>query len=155
MAPGRVGEPREGAALCIERTYDASPEEVWQAWTDPQALIRWFGPADTGSVSGADLDVRVGGHYRIAFSTTDGEHHEVGGTYREVQPPDKLVFSWAWRSTPERESLVTLLFQPAGTGTHLVFRHDQFFDEAAREGHARGWAGAFDKLERHLREAPS
>ena len=98
----------------------------------------------------ADLDVRAGGHYRIAFNTTDGEHHQVGGTYRDVQPFRKLVFTWAWRSTPERESLVTLLFEPEGTGTHLVFRHERFFDDAAREGHARGWAGAFSKLDRYL-----
>lgn len=150
MAPARAGEPRERAGLTIERTYDASPEEVWEAWTDPQALIRWFGPADTGSVLGADLDVQPGGHYRIAFSTKDGEQHEVSGIYREVQPPHKLVFSWAWRSTPERESLVSLLFQPAGAGTHLIFRHEEFFDDAAREGHSRGWAGAFEKLERYL-----
>jgi uncharacterized protein YndB with AHSA1/START domain len=150
MEPGSAGESRESAGLAIERTYDASPQEVWQAWTDPQALMRWFGPEDTGSMLGADLDVREGGRYRIRFTTTDGEHHEVGGEYREVQPPHKLVFTWSWRSTPERESLVTLLFQPAGAGTHLVFRHERFFDEAARQGHARGWAGAFGKLDRYL-----
>jgi uncharacterized protein YndB with AHSA1/START domain len=154
MAPDRDGGPRQSEGLTIDRTYDASPEEVWEAWTDPRALTRWFGPADTGSVLAAELDVRVGGHYRIAFTTTDGEQHEVGGTYREVQPPRRLSFTWAWRSTPERESLVTLVMEPVGTGTRLVFRHERFFDDAAREGHARGWAGAFGKLDRLLDRTP-
>ena len=153
MGPERTGEPRERTSLTIERTYGASPEEVWRAWTDPRALSRWFGPENTGSVRLAELDVRIGGRYRIAFNTTDGEEHEVSGTYREVHPLRKLTFTWAWRSTPERESLVSLAFHPAGTGTRLVFTHDQFFDEAAREGHARGWSGAFHKLDRYLGDA--
>jgi len=155
MASGQAGESREHAALTIERTYDATPQEVWQAWTDPQALMRWFGPGDTDAMLDAELDVRTGGRYGISFTTLDGEHHHVGGTYQEVQSGRKLVFTWAWRSTPERESLVTLLFEPAGSGTHLVFRHEQFFDDAAREGHARGWAGAFAKLDAYLQRSPT
>ena len=150
MASGQADESGERTGLTIERTYDASPEEVWKAWTDPGALTRWFGPENTGSVRRAELDVRTGGRYRIAFDTTDGEEHEVGGTYLEVQRPRKLVFSWAWRSTPERESQVTLTLHPVGTGTRLVFAHERFFDEAARLGHARGWGGAFHKLDRYL-----
>lgn len=151
MAPEQPGESIRPASLTIEREYDASPEEVWQAWTDPQALTRWFGPGETTDVVQTNLDVRVGGSYRIAFITDDGERHDVSGIYREVQRPQKLVFSWAWRSTPERESLVTILITPAGAGTHLVFRHDQFFDQVARDNHERGWSGAFAKLDRVLR----
>lgn len=150
MASERVGESRERAGLTIERTYDASPEEVWKAWTDPGALTRWFGPEDTRSVLRAELDVRPGGRYRIAFETGDGEEHEVGGTYLEVMPFRRLVFSWAWRSTPERESQVTLALDPVANGTRLVFTHERFHDEAARQGHARGWGGAFSKLDRYL-----
>jgi len=155
MAPQRAGESGERTTLIIERTYDASPEEVWQAWTEPQALTRWFGPEDTRSVLHAELDVRAGGRYRIAFDTTDGESHEVGGTYLEAHRPRKLVFTWAWRSTPERESLVTITLQPDGAGTRLVFRHERFFDEAARQNHARGWSGAFRKLDGYLAVGPA
>jgi uncharacterized protein YndB with AHSA1/START domain len=58
------------------------------------------------------------------------------------------VFSWAWHSTPERESLVTVSLKPDGDGTLLTLHHEAFFDEAARDGHARGWNGALDKLEK-------
>ena len=113
--------------------------------------MKWFGPEETASVLLADLDVRVGGRYHIAFVTSDGEHHDVSGVYREVVEYRKLVFTWAWRTTPERESLVTIELRPSGIGTSLVFKHEQFFDEAARDGHERGWSGTFRKLERYLR----
>jgi uncharacterized protein YndB with AHSA1/START domain len=72
----------------------------------------------------------------------------VSGAYREVVPNEKLVFTWAWRSTPERESLVTILIAPDGGGSLLTLIHEQFFDEAARDRHELGWTGSLDKLER-------
>ena len=62
-------------SLSITRHYAVPPEKVWRAWTDPQALSRWFGPGETDSVTRAELDVRVGGRYRVAFRTQDGEEH--------------------------------------------------------------------------------
>jgi uncharacterized protein YndB with AHSA1/START domain len=79
-----------------------------------------------------------------------GEHHEVGGIYREMVPNQRLVFSWAWHTTPERESLVTVSLKPDGDGTLLTLTHEQFFDEVARDGHQRGWNGALDKLQNVL-----
>ena len=70
------------------------------------------------------------------------------GVYREVVPNEKLVFTWAWKSTPERESLVTVTFKPDGAGTLLTLLHEQFFDADARDRHQQGWAGAIDKLEK-------
>lgn len=150
MASDPASQSPRRPALAIERTYAVPPEKVWQAWTDPQALIKWFGPEETESVLRAELDVRVGGRYHIAFVTNDGENHDVSGVYREVVQNRKLVFTWAWRSTPERESLVTIILQPSDGGTELSFRHEQFFDEAARDGHERGWTGTFRKLDRYL-----
>ncbi len=141
---------REKPSLSLTRKFSAPPERVWQAWTEPQALIRWFGP-DAGKVSRANLDLRVGGRYHIAFNTLDGEHHDVSGEYREVQPNRRLVFTWAWKSTPERESLVTLTFRPSGTGTEFTLLHEQFFDAAARDRHEFGWTGSLAKLEQVLR----
>ena len=80
----------------------------------------------------------------------DGEHHDVSGAYREFIPNEKLVFTWAWKTTPERESLVTLTFKPDGDGTLFTMLHEQFFDETARDSHNKGWTGAIDKLEIYL-----
>ena len=109
------------------------------------ALVRALATV-AGSVR-ADMDVRVGGRFRVSFKTENGEHHEVGGVYREVVPNEKLVFSWAWHITPERESLVTVYMQADGDGTLFTLHHEQFFDQAARDGHESGWTGTMDKLE--------
>ena len=115
-------------------------------------MSRWFGPGDTECVTRAELDVRVGGRYDIAFRTQDGEEHGVSGVYQEVWPPERISFTWAWQSTPERVSVVTIeLHATEDGGTRLDFRHDRFFDRAARDNHERGWTGTFRKLERFLR----
>jgi uncharacterized protein YndB with AHSA1/START domain len=136
-------------SLTLARRLNAPPDKVFAAWTDPEKIVHWFGPSETvsGSVT-AEMDVRVGGGFRISFRTVDGEYHQVGGKYREVVPDQRLVFSWAWHSTPERESMVTVTMKPDGDGTLLTLNHGQFFDEAARDGHKRGWTGTLDKLEK-------
>ena len=148
-----ASQVNEKPSLTLSRVYDASPEKVWRAWTDPQALKQWFGP-DGGDVSLAETDVRVGGRFHVIFSTLDGEQHDVSGVYREVQPHRKLVFTWAWKSTPERGSLVTLTFRPSGGSTEFNMLHEQFFDVAARDRHEHGWAGSLVKLGRFLNGAP-
>ncbi|MEW6640836.1 MAG: SRPBCC domain-containing protein [Pseudomonadota bacterium] len=136
-------------SLTLARRLNADPAKVFAAWIDPEKIIHWFGPAETvpGSVK-ADMDVRIGGSFRISFTTADGEYHEVGGQYREVVADQRLVFSWAWHSTPERVSVVTVTIRPDGNGSLLTLNHGQFFDEAARDGHQRGWTGTLDKLEK-------
>lgn len=140
----------EPSALCLRRRYPVAPEKVWRAWTDPQALIRWFGPGEPDSVTVAEVDLRVGGRYHIVFHTPDGEDHDVSGVYQEVEPHRRLVFSWAWRSTPERVSRVTLEFEAVAGGCELLFTHDRFFDRQARVNHERGWTPTFGKLEAFL-----
>jgi uncharacterized protein YndB with AHSA1/START domain len=103
----------------ITRHFSAPTEKVWCAWTDPQALARWFGPENEGVVSLAEFDVRVGGRYHIRFGVAGGEVHDVSGVYQEVGP-------------------------------ELIFVHEQFYDQTARDGHHQGWAGAFAKLDRFL-----
>jgi uncharacterized protein YndB with AHSA1/START domain len=140
----------EKPSLTIKRRVNAAPEKVYAAWTDPEKILKWFGP-DSGPVHEAATDVRVGGRYAVSFSTEDGEQHDVSGVYREVVPNRKLVFTWAWRTLPpERESLVTILIKPDGSGSILTLIHEQFFDEAARDGHRKGWTGCLDKLEHYL-----
>jgi uncharacterized protein YndB with AHSA1/START domain len=143
----------ERPSLTLERFYPVAPQKVWRAWTDPRALSRWFGPGGPQPVALAELDVRVGGRFRILFGGTQGTEHEVQGVYREVVPNRRLVFTWVWpRSTPERESRVSIELREARGGTELVFTHAQFFDEAVRDDHGKGWSETFVKLERYLLE---
>jgi len=139
-------------SLTITRRLRASPQKVYAAWTNSEKLIRWFATAQAkpGSIE-ADLDLRVGGRYRISFTDgKSGEYHEVGGLYREVVPNVRLKFTWAWHSTPERESLVTIELKPDASGTLMSFRHEQFVDQTSRDNHERGWNKFLDVLEQYL-----
>jgi uncharacterized protein YndB with AHSA1/START domain len=136
-------------SLTIRRRVDAPPAQVYAAWTDPKRMVRWWGPG-AAEAHVAEADPRVGGWFRVKFRTPDGEEHDVRGIYRDVVPNRRLVFTWAWRTMPERESLVTVALQSEGEGTLLVLTHEQFFDESARDRHEYGWNAALDKLERYL-----
>ena len=141
----------EKPALTLTRTYPVAPEKVWRAWTDAETLKKWWAPGPGQPVSAAELDVRAGGRFRIVFGGADGKANECAGVYREVVPNRKLVFTWCWpNSTPDRVSVVTIEFNRSAAGTDLVFKHEQFFDEKARDGHLRGWTAALDGLGRFL-----
>ena len=134
-------------SLALQRHYPVAPEKVWRAWTDAEAVKRWWGPGRGEPVSLAELDVRVGGRFRIVFGGPDGKMHECAGVYQEVVPNRKLVFTWHWpNSTPERISVVTIEFRASPTGTDLASKHEQLFDEKARDDHKRGWSASLDKL---------
>jgi uncharacterized protein YndB with AHSA1/START domain len=134
-------------SLTLKRRLKASPAKVFAAWTDPEKVKRWMGPGEI-KVLLAETDPRVGGRYRWLMRSPEGKDHDVGGVYREVVANEKLVFTWAWQSLPERESLVTVEFKPDGDGTLLTLTHEQFADDETRDSHQGGWSGALDKLEK-------
>jgi uncharacterized protein YndB with AHSA1/START domain len=132
-------------SLTLRRRINASPERVYAAWTQPSQLMQWMHPYDNVCIH-AEADVRVGGGFRVIMRAPDGEQHDVSGTYLEVVPNARLVFTWAWRSTPERESRVTVMLREDGHATELTLKHEHFFDEAARDAHEGGWSDALDHL---------
>jgi uncharacterized protein YndB with AHSA1/START domain len=137
-------------SLQIRRIYKAPVAAVYAAFTDPEQMKHWMGPSDAFGESEVTMDVRVGGRYRIVMHAPDGEVNRVGGVFREIVPNKKLVYTWAWESTPERESLVTLEFKPSGEDTELVLAHQRFADTQARDKHQQGWHGCLDRLGRFL-----
>ena len=134
-------------SLTLKRRLKAPPAKVFAAWIDPEKVKLWMGPGEVKAVH-AECDARVGGRYRWVMRAPSGEEHDVSGTFREIVPNEKLVFTWAWRTTPERQSLVTVLIKPDGDGSLLTLTHEQFFDEDARDRHQGGWNGALDKMEK-------
>lgn len=132
-------------SLTMVKRINAAPIKVYRAWVDPKLMMNWFGPEGAVALH-MEIDPTVGGRFSILMRTPDGEEHGVSGIYREVIEGERLVFTWAWRSTPERQSLVHVTFEPAGEGTMLTLLHEQFFDEAARDRHRGGWSGALDRL---------
>ncbi len=140
----------ESTRLDFRRLYKQSPAAVYAAWTDPAQLKIWWRPHAGFGEPEVSLDLRVGGRYRIVMHAPDGQIHRVGGVYRDVQPGRKLVFTWAWESTPDRESLVTLEFKAAGPGTELLLTHHRFADTASRDRHQNGWNGCIAGLDKYL-----
>jgi uncharacterized protein YndB with AHSA1/START domain len=106
-----------------------------------------------------ELDVRPGGHYRIESLTPEGFIFNLQGTYREIRPPEKLVFTWQWKRTGKGggdveeigETLVTVEFFARGDSTEVVLTHEGFTSAEIRDRHDRGWNGCFDTLTPLLR----
>jgi uncharacterized protein YndB with AHSA1/START domain len=143
---GLAGRP----SLTLRRRLNASAAKVYAAWTQPAQLMQWMNPYDNVCIH-AEADVRVGGHFRVLMRGPDGEEIEVSGTYLEVVPDARLVFTWAWRGTPERESRVTVILREDGRATELTLKHEGFFDEAARDDHEGGWSSVLDRLVEQFR----
>ena len=139
---------KEQPSLSIVRKLDAGPAKVWRAITEPEMLKKWMAPSDDFKIPVAEAELRVGGRYHIIMNAPDGEVHDVSGIYREIVPNKKLVYTWAWKSTPERESIVTIELRAAGSGTELTLKHEQFADSEARDHHQHGWMGCLARLER-------
>ena len=137
------------ATVRLTRAFAASRERVFRALTEPQDLTAWFGPSDDYATAGVEVDLRVGGRYSIALRTPSGDVIRVGGTYREVLAPSRLVFTWQWDGNP-RETLVTIDLVEAGGRTELRLTHERFADAADRDGHDGGWRGSFERLDRRL-----
>ena len=138
-------------SLVLKRRLRASPEAVYQAWTQPEQMALWWGnPHHRTKKPIAEADLRVGGRFQVQFWGQDDEHHSVSGVYREVVPNRRLAFSWAWQSKPERESQVTIDLNTVSDGTMLTLTHEQFYDQKACDNHRIGWESFFDNLEKVL-----
>ena len=147
-----IGQKIPQAALTLRRTYAASRERVFRAWTDPEEIKRWWGPPGTATPD-AEVDLKPGGKYRFTMrSLPDGEPYFLVGTYREVIPPERLVYTWTWEGTSMevKDSLVTVQFHDRGGSTEVVVTHELLPSDAARERHTKGWTGCFDRLQAFL-----
>ncbi len=132
-------------SLQLKRIIKAPRGEVFRAWTDPNALTQWFGPRGYATPS-ADIDLRPGGTYRLAMKKLpDGDLFYLTGSYREVRPPERLVYTWRWEAEPH-ETLVTVEFRDFGASTEIVLTHEFFPDQERRDGHEHGWGGCFERL---------
>jgi serine/threonine protein kinase len=138
------------STIRLSKTIPAPPEKVFAAWTDPAVMVDWYAPTDEFTTPIAEVDLRVGGSYRVGMKK---DHlHAVSGQYCRVEAPSFLSFTWAWESPrPDvHETQVTLEFRPNPNGTDLVFTHERFRDEGQRKGHAEGWTGCLNRLARRL-----
>jgi uncharacterized protein YndB with AHSA1/START domain len=140
-------------AIRLERTFAAPAAAVFDAWTSAEMLRRWYPPGADWENPVAEVELRVGGRLRIMMRSPEGEEFWGGGEYREITPPTRLVFTWAWDRPdigPDPQLIeVDLTEHPPGTTT-VVLTNRGLREEAVRESHREGWEGSFDNLDRVL-----
>jgi uncharacterized protein YndB with AHSA1/START domain len=134
----------------LQRRFRASPERVFRAWTQPVALREWWCPA--GWMAGEiEVDLRIGGTYRIAMTrTAGGAPVAVSGQFLEVEPPARLVYTWCWEGAfmEMPPTLVSLELEGSAEETLLTLRHQNFVNAALSRQHRSGWISACDRLDR-------
>ena len=133
----------------IEMSFNATIEEVWNAWTDPQLVLKWFGSDPNGEGINAQMDVRPGGSYKITFKDSDGTEHTCMGKYLTIENPKRLSFTWEWENEPGVESLLTILLSLRNNVTHMLFEHINV-GSASAHNYLVGWKATFLKLNRIL-----
>jgi len=134
-------------SLQLERSIPAPPEAVYRAFIEAETLTRWFSPSPDYKVIVHKVDAKVGGGFRIDMQKPDGTVHMAQGTYKELVPGKRLVFTWVWENHPEDgNSLITVELSPEGKSTKLVFTHEQLPTSKSRDSHAQGWTGCLDRL---------
>ena len=139
----------------LVRQIAARPETVFEAITTQEGLAHWFGP-DAGPVLVAEINLRIGGSFKVRLRMLDDSEHECSGKIVELEPPTRLATTWQWLGREaEGYSRVEYLLRATAQGTELIFTHTQLPDEEAARDHERGWNGAFDKLERYTNHAPT
>ena len=131
-------------SLTISKHFNAPKEKVFHAWSDAQSMLQWMGP---GSVTceRAEVDFTVGGAYEIYMQTEDGPMTAYG-EYIEINPTDKLAFTWGWRQNALEGSLVTLTFKAVDDGTLLTLEHSGLPAPDVAEHHKMGWTAILEKL---------
>jgi uncharacterized protein YndB with AHSA1/START domain len=136
-----------GFLLHVERVLPAPPPLAFAAATEPATLAEWWGPKGFTAPS-IELDLRVGGRYRIAMKPPDAAAFHLSGRFREIDPPRLLsyTFSWDEPDPDDQETLVTLSFGEDDDGTRLTVDQGRFATEARRELHVQGWTEALDRL---------
>jgi uncharacterized protein YndB with AHSA1/START domain len=141
------------APLRLERTFNASAEAVFEAWTSAEVLRRWWPAGSDWETPVAEVDVRVGGSLRLVMRSPDGEEFGGRGEYVEITPPERLVFTWTWdgHEAHEGTQLVEVEFREREDGTtSVVLTNWGLEDEESKRTHREGWEASFDNLDRVL-----
>jgi uncharacterized protein YndB with AHSA1/START domain len=139
---------RTSTSLTLSRVVNADPATVFRAWTEPDQLQQWSAP-EGASVASAEVDLTVGGRYKILMKNEQGERHTAVGVYRVIEPPRRLVYTWSWEEEQYDvgQTQVTVEFNDLGGSTEIVLTHERFPDADATGSHEKGWTSCLNRLE--------
>ncbi len=139
-----------GYVVRIERAFAASAEEVFDAWTSPEVMRRWFRPTPDWGTSEAEVDLRVGGRVRVVMRRHDGTAAEASGEYTLIDRPQRLVMTWTFHDDPSNEQVIALTFTEFEGSTTVQMINSGISTDGRRVGQDEGWRGCLDELERVL-----
>jgi uncharacterized protein YndB with AHSA1/START domain len=134
-------------SLRLTRTIRADRQAVWDAWTQPEHIMKWGCPVPDGMAK-SEVDLRVGGAF-VLMMRIEGNTHTAVGTYREVDEPSRLVYTWDWKEEGMRmgDTLVSVEFNEVDGGTEIVLLHEGFPAPEAKAGHMEGWTACLAHVE--------
>jgi uncharacterized protein YndB with AHSA1/START domain len=150
---------RPDLKLVVSREFNAPRERVWKAWTEPEQIKEWLGTGQDMKIESVKMDLRVGGKFRIQTKMEDGEYFTAAGTYLEVKPFERLVYTWDWEKDGAgtesgelegKETQITVELHASGKGTKLVLTHEKFTSTESRDRHEEGWQIWISKLAKYV-----
>ncbi len=138
--------------LRMKRTFEASAQAVFDAFTSEAVIRRWWRAGHDWETPVAEVDLRIGGEVRVVMRNPHEDVlHGGGGRYTEIDPPDRLAFTWVWDDDGDRvEQLIEVDFEEADGTTTVTFTHSGLWDEESLPAFEDGWGKCFDNLERVL-----
>jgi uncharacterized protein YndB with AHSA1/START domain len=135
--------------LLVRRLIRASAERIFDVWTQPEHLKLWWGPNSVECVD-AEVDLRVGGRYRIANQFPDGKILWISGEFEAIERPDRLVYTWRVGNEQAAAERVTVTFEARGEDTEVTVAHERIPTQVMRDMHEQGWVGCLDGLINYL-----
>lgn len=139
---------QQSVTLVVRQMVQAPPREVYAAWTEPAHLKEWWGPEGVACI-GAEMELRVGGAYRIGNRFSDGKVIWLAGNFEAIEPPRLLMYTWGVEPAPATER-VTVRFEARGNGTEVIVTHERIASPALRDMHRQGWEGCLVGLADYL-----
>jgi uncharacterized protein YndB with AHSA1/START domain len=143
--PSDRGATPPSITLIVRKTIRASPERLFDAWTRPDELKKWWGPQSVTCIAAA-VDLTVGGGYRIANQLPNGDVVWITGEFEVIEPPKRLVYSWRLGTGTGPSERVSVTFEPRGANTEVTVTHERIPSIPVRDVHEQGWFGCLDGL---------
>jgi uncharacterized protein YndB with AHSA1/START domain len=137
--------------LVVRKTIRATPERLFEAWTRPDELKKWWGPQPVTCVDAA-VDLTVSGGYRIANQFPNGDVVWITGEFEVIEPPKRLVYSWRLGTGTGPSERVTVTFEARGANTEVTVTHERIPGIPVRDVHQQGWVGCLDGLDDYISE---